>query len=188
MLLVLLPMTAVAVFIDYGRFYFSWLNKFFLWAVGPILRPHERDTSKKLISGGSFVLISACLCIFVFPKLIAITAFSILIISDASSALIGRRFGRRHFLDKSLEGTLAFIVTAWCVVAVSPKVLGVWQEYLIGCIAAVIGSFIEAASVSLRADDNFSVPLSIGFVMWFEYYLFSLIDPSVFESVLHHLN
>jgi dolichol kinase len=180
---ILFPVTAVAFFVDYGRYYIGWLNKFFLWFVGPILRPHERDTTKKLISGGSFVLISACICVLVFPKIIAITAFAILIISDASSAIIGRTFGKHHFLDKSLEGTLAFITTSWIVVAVTPKVAGLWQEYALALVAATIGGVIEAASVSLHVDDNFSVPLSIGIVMWLGYYFLSVISPSTFDPI-----
>lgn len=180
---ILVPITAIAFIVDYGRYYIGWLNTFFLWLVGPILRQHERDSKKKLISGGSFVLISAVFCIVIFPKLIAITAFAILIVSDASSALIGRRFGKHHFLDKSLEGTLAFIGSAWIVVALSPKVIGAWQEYILALIAAVIGAIVEAASVSLHADDNFSVPISIGIIMWLGYYLLSFIEPSKFDSV-----
>jgi dolichol kinase len=180
---ILLPLTTVAFLVDYGRYYIPFLNKFFNWLVGPILRPHERDKSKKLISGGSFVLISACFCIIVFPKIIAITAFSILIISDAASALLGRRFGKHHFLDKSLEGTIAFIISAWIVVAITPKVIGAWQEIVLALFAALIGGIIEAASVTLHADDNFSVPISVGIIMWLGYYLLSVIDPSVFEPV-----
>lgn len=186
-LTILIPLTIIAVFVDYGRFYFTWLNKFFLSLVGPILRPHERDGSRKLISGGSFIFISACFCIIVFPKVIAITAFAILIISDASSALIGRSFGKHHFLDKSLEGTLAFIGTAWIVVAVTPKVNGRWEEYLIGAAAAIIGGIIEASSVTLHADDNFSVPISIGISMWLGYFLFSILSPSSFGQIYNAL-
>jgi len=183
MLLILIPIASIAVLVDYGRFYIKWLNTFFLWLVGPILRQHERDSKKKLISGGSFVLISAVVCIVIFPKLIAITAFAILIVSDASSALIGRRFGKHHFLDKSLEGTLAFIVSAWIVVFITPKVSGLWQEYALAIFAAAVGGIVEAASVTLHADDNFSVPISVGIILWLGYYLLSVVNPSVFEPV-----
>ncbi len=184
---ILIPVTIFALFIDYGRFYFKWISKFFLSVVGPILRDHERDSSKKLLSGGSFVLISACICILVFPKIIAITAFSILIISDAASALLGRRFGKHHFLDKSLEGTLAFIVTAWIVVAIAPKVAGVWEEYILTMFAAVLGGILEASSVTLRTDDNFSVPISIGIFMWVGYFLLSVLNPAVFDPIYKSL-
>jgi dolichol kinase len=184
---ILVPVTLFAIFVDYGRYYIKWLKKLVNKLLGPILREHERDSSRKLLSGGSYVLISACLCIVIFPKIIAITAFSILIISDAASALIGRRFGKHHFLDKSLEGTLAFIISACIVVLVTPKVSGIWEEYFIGFGGALIGGIFEAMSVRLRVDDNFSVPISIGIIMWLGYYLFSLFQPAIFEQVYRML-
>ena len=184
---ILISFTLFALFVDYGRYYIKWLDKLVTKVFGNILREHERDNSRKLLSGGSYVLISACLCVLIFPKVVAITAFSILIISDTSSALYGRRFGKHHFLDKSLEGTLAFIVSAFMVVIFTPKVTGIWEEYMIGFIAAFCGGIVEAMSVRLRLDDNFSVPLSIGLIMWAGYYLMKLIEPSVFDSVYHGL-
>lgn len=180
---ILLPLTAIAVIVDYGKFYISWLNRFYLWLVGPILRQHERDASKKLLSGGSFVFISAVFCIAVFPKIIAVTAFSILIISDASSAIFGRMFGKHHFLDKSLEGAIAFILSAWIVILVTPKVSGLWAEYAMGFFAAIVGAIIESASVSLRTDDNFTVPISIGAILWAGYFLLSMVKPSVYGAM-----
>ena len=185
--LILISFTLFALFVDYGRYYIKWLDKLVTRLFGSILREHERDNSRKLLSGGSYVLISACLCVLIFPKVIAITAFSILIISDTASALFGRRFGKRHFLDKSLEGTLAFILSAWIVVIFTPKVHGYLSEYVIGFSAAFIGGIVEAMSVRLRLDDNFSVPLSIGVIMWISYYMISLISPSMFEPLYRSL-
>ena len=184
---ILIPFTLFALFIDYGRYYIPPIDKFVNKVFGPILREHERDSKKKLLSGGSYVLISACLCIIIFPKVIAITAFSILIISDTASALLGRRFGKHDFLDKSLEGTIAFIVSACIVVAIAPKVSGLWHEYMIGFIAAFAGGIIEAMSVRLKVDDNFSVPISVGIIMWLGYFLLSLVTPSVFEPLYRAL-
>ena len=184
---ILIPFTLFALFIDYGRYYIKWINRFFNWAFDSILREHERDNNRKLLSGGSFVLISGCLCVLIFPKVIAITAFSILIISDTASALIGRRFGKNDFLDKSFEGTVAFIISAWIVVILSPKVSGIWPEYLIGFTAAIIGGIIEAMSVRLRVDDNFSAPIAIGIIMWIGYFVLSVVNPTVFEPVYRAL-
>lgn len=187
MIWILVPFTVFSLCVDYGRFYFKWLNKIVNNLFGSILREHEKDSSRKLLSGGSYVLISACICILLFPKVIAISAFTILIISDTASALLGRRFGKWHFLDKSLEGTLAFILSACIVVVFTPKVDNLWQEYLIGFIAAFVGGIIEAMSVRLKVDDNFSVPLSIGIVMWLAYWILSLIMPSIFAPLYHTL-
>lgn len=187
MLLILLPFTAIALFLDYGRHYAPWVRRFVNSMFASILREHETDSKKKLLSGGSYVLISACLCIIVFPKVIAITAFAILIVSDAISALLGRRFGKHRFLDKSVEGSTAFFLSALIVVAVSPKVSGLGAEFMIGAIGALIGTLIEAASVRLKVDDNFSVPCSIGIVMWLCYYLISIIGDPVYSSMFGQL-
>ncbi|MEJ2615817.1 MAG: dolichol kinase, partial [Ignavibacteriaceae bacterium] len=92
----------------------------------------------------------------------------ILIISDSVAALIGRKYGRHKFLSKSLEGTLAFFVSAIIVVLFTPKVEGVFSEYLIGIIAAAIGAIVENISFGF-ADDNLSIPISIGLSMWLLY-------------------
>ncbi|MCK7523378.1 MAG: hypothetical protein MZV64_39855 [Ignavibacteriales bacterium] len=63
-------------------------------------------------------LLSALICALIFPKVIFVTAFSILIISDTMAALIGRKFGKRKFLRKSLEGTLSFFISASIVVII----------------------------------------------------------------------
>ena len=136
-----------------------------------------------MLSGATYVLISAALCVFLFPKLITLTAFTILIISDASSALIGRTYGRHSFLDKSREGTMAFILSAWIVVVIAPKAIGAPIEYLIAFVAAVLGGIVEAASVRLRFDDNLSVPITIGFAMWGMYYLLDQLAPTSFHPL-----
>jgi dolichol kinase len=129
------------------------------------------------------VLISAALSIFIFPKLIAITAFSVLIVSDASSALIGRMYGKHSFIDKSAEGTLAFILSGWIVVLIVPKAGFGWIEFVIGAIAVVLGGIVEASSVRLRFDDNLAVPATVGFTMWGCYYLLDMIDPYRFHAL-----
>ncbi len=187
MLWVLIPFTLICLAIDYGRHYIPILQRLFLFLFGSILREHEKDVGKKLLSGGTYVLISACLCIIIFPKVIAITAFGILIVSDAISALIGRRFGRHKFFDKSIEGSLAFFLSACAVVALAPKAGSDGAEFIIGFIAAAVGAIIEAMSVRLKVDDNFSVPSSIGIAMWIGYWLISLNTVSGHSSLLQQL-
>ncbi len=180
---ILIPLLVMSVFIDVGRHYIPGLKKVVNKAFYKILRPHERTNTRILLSGATYVLISATLCVLIFPKLITITAFAILIISDASSAIFGKMWGRYPFLDKSREGTIAFVLTAWLVVLVVPKAEGLWIEYVIGGIAAVVGAIVEAASVRLRTDDNLSIPISVGVVMWGFYYLLLKIDPAQYHSL-----
>lgn len=186
-LMVLIPLTLISLFFDFGRYYIGWVEKFVGVVFGPILREHERDKSRKLLSGATYVILSACLCVLIFPKVIVITAFTILIICDTASALLGRKFGKHPFLDKSLEGTLAFIVFGFIVVLCAPKILGMWEEYVIGFASVIVSGIVEAMSVRLRVDDNFSVPISAGFVMWFGYYLLSILSPHSYTSLYYSL-
>ena len=157
--------TAVALFIDWGRYLHPEAGKIFYKIFGFLLREHELDHKKKNLNGATYVLISALISVLIFPKVIFISAFSILIISDSAAALIGRKFGKRKFLSKSLEGTLTFLISACIVILFTPKVSGFFEEYLIGFIAAFVGAIVENVSFKL-VDDNLSIPLSVGFTMW----------------------
>ena len=163
--------TFVALVIDLSRYFSPLAGKVFYSIFGFLLREHELDARKKNLNGATYVLISAVLCVVIFPKILFITAFSILIISDSLAALIGRKYGKHKFLSKSLEGTLAFFVSAIIVVFFTPKVEGVFSEYLIGIIAAAVGAIVENISFGF-ADDNLSIPISIGLSMWLMYIVY----------------
>ncbi|NWF49882.1 MAG: dolichol kinase [Ignavibacteriaceae bacterium] len=169
--IILATLAGMALVLDISRYFFPSIGKIFYKIFGFLLRKHELDEKKKNLNGATYVLISALVSVILFPKIIFITAFSILIISDSFAALIGRKFGRHKFLAKSLEGTLAFFFSAVIVVLFTPKVEGLFVEYLIGFLAAGIGAVAENISFGF-ADDNLSIPLSIGFSMWGLYLIF----------------
>ena len=169
-ILILSVLTAAAIVLDLSRYFYPEVGKVFYSIFGFLLRRHEVDVKKKNLNGATYVLISALICAIIFPKVFFITGFAILIISDSSAALIGRKFGRHKFLAKSLEGTLAFFVSAAIVVLFTPKIDYAMNEYLIGFIAAAVGAIVENISFGF-ADDNLSIPISIGFTMWGLYLL-----------------
>ena len=159
----------VAVALDVGRYSYAPLRRLFHAAFGPLLRSHERDRHAKRLNGASYVLIASTLSIFLFPKLIAITGFLILIVSDLAAALVGKKFGRRKFLAKSLEGSAAFFATALAVVATTPKIGYEAGEYALGAAAALAATLVEAGAAGI--DDNLSIPLTVGAVLWAGYAL-----------------
>lgn len=167
---VLIPLTFLFLLSDVARLFLPSIGRLYERFFGWLLRQHEQNQRGRRLNGATYVLLSAVLCVWLYPKVIVITAFAILIISDSAAALIGRRFGKRPFLGKSLEGTSAFLVTALCVVAVAPKIAYLPAEYLIGGAAAILGALVEAGTVGI--DDNLSIPLSIGTAMWILYSLF----------------
>jgi len=163
--LILGILAGLALIIDLGRYIHPEMGKVFYKFFGFLLREHELDHKKRNLNGATYVLISALISVLIFPKVIFISAFSILIISDSLAALIGRKFGKHKFLSKSLEGTLTFFASACIVILFTPKVGGFSEEYLIGFIAAFVGAIVENISFKL-VDDNLSIPLSVGFTMW----------------------
>ncbi len=146
---ILICLTVFALIVDGGRFVSKSFAKVFYRTFGFLLRKHELDNEKKNLTGATYVLISALICALIFPKVIFVTAFTILIISDTMAALIGRKFGKRKFLRKSFEGTLSFFISASIVVVFTPKVGNFSMEYVIGFIAAFVGAIVENISYGL---------------------------------------
>jgi dolichol kinase len=168
--IILAGFTLFAILLDVSRYMSPQLGKYFNRMFGFMLRKHELDKKKKNLNGATYVFISALLSVIIFPKVLFLTAFPILIISDSTAALIGRKWGKHKFLAKSLEGTLAFFVSASIVVLFTPKLNGSFTEYMIGIMAAAVGAIVENISHGY-ADDNLSIPISVGFTMWLLYLL-----------------
>jgi dolichol kinase len=147
-----------------------------------MLREHEKDSKKKNLSGASYVFLACTLSVLLFPKLFAITGIAVLILGDIAAALIGRKFGKHKFFFKSLEGTAAFFVVSSIVILIIPKVEGLLIEYFIGFAAVAVGALAENLSYGW-ADDNLTIPISIGLTMALLYRLFlpemNLILPNV---------
>lgn len=167
-LTILLPLMVLFVLVDLLMHRVGSVRRLYLKLFGFLLRPHELETRRVLLNGASYVFISACLCIWVFPKIVAVTAFAILILADIASALVGKVWGKHRFLDKTAEGSAAFLLMACLTVLALGLWLGApWSYFLAGFVGAAAGTLAEAASIRLRMDDNLSIPLSIGAVMWF---------------------
>jgi len=142
------------------------LHNFIYKYFGSMLREHEKKDGF-VLNGASWVLISAFLIILIFPKILAVTSFSILIISDLSAALIGRRFGVHSLFDKSWEGTFAFFITASIIVYIYSILENNGNYFLLfGIISAGLTALTEAASKMLKIDDNISVPSVFSISMW----------------------
>jgi dolichol kinase len=163
--IILAILAGIALMIDLTRYFSPGVGKIFYKIFGFLLREHEIDEKKRNLNGATYVLISALIGVLIFPKVIFITAFSILIISDSLAALVGRKFGRTKFLSKSFEGTLAFFISACIVILFTPKIGNFPEEFLIGFAGALVGALVENLSFKL-IDDNLSIPLFVGFTLW----------------------
>ena len=164
---ILIPLLLLFGISDLARIFIPSFGSFYERWFGFLLRRHERaEQGHRRLNGATYVLLSATLCVWLFPKMIVLTAFAILIVSDTAAALVGRKFGKHRLMQhKSIEGSTAFFISALIVVAIAPKVQYLPLEYVIGTVAALVGAVVEAVSGEM-IDDNLSIPLSIALVMW----------------------
>jgi phytol kinase len=95
--------------------------------------------------------------------LLFLIPIAILTFADASAALVGVRWGKRRLgsLNKTVEGSLAFFVTAFWVAKIALLFSGIAWPLSVGLaiVAAVVSTVVEA----LVRDglDNLLVPLAV---------------------------
>ena len=87
----------VSLLIDISRFRDWFLWKWLSKVMTPIFREHEM---KGGFSGATYILFTAAMVMFFFPKTIAIAAIVFIIIGDIVAALIGRKFGKHRIFGK----------------------------------------------------------------------------------------
>ena len=163
-LAIIAPITAFVVSLDYLRKNNPRIQTIFLRLFKTILRPHEIDGNK--LCGASLVFLAACINFLVFKKEIAVTSFSILIISDGLSAIVGKSISSQPFFEKTRAGALAFFISALAVLAVCGAAFHVhlWF-YFFGIFSIFCVTMIEARPSLLDIDDNFSIPMAFSFLM-----------------------
>jgi|FLOH01.1.fsa_nt_gi dolichol kinase len=144
----LVILSLIAVILEYLRLHYAWVESIFESIFGFGIRREEINT----VTGASYYIVSSLVIIFLFPKNIAAPSLLILSFSDTAAALVGIPFGKHRFLDKSMEGSIAFL-------SVSIFVLLYFTELHIIFIVltAIIVTLVEAKQSII--NDNFTIPM-----------------------------
>ena len=149
-------LTGVAITVELVKSFSSSFGGFFFQVFAPLLRRHERNGA---ITGATYYVVSAFLCILLFSKTLAIVCIFFTVLGDLAAALVGKMWGRTKLLGtKSLEGSAACFVV--CVVIALVKL-----HPVIGIIGALVATVVEMLPFPI--DDNLTVPLVSGAVMHF---------------------
>ena len=136
------------------RFTLAYLKVF-----GPISHTHEQHRVNSATWYGTAL---ACLSVTVSP-MAATVGVAVLGVGDPMAALVGRRFGRTRLRgERTLEGSLAFLVSGWLVALLAlatfyPEI-ALWRCFLTAGAAATLGAAAEL--FSFRLDDNLTIPLA----------------------------
>jgi len=144
----------IALLIELLKAVWPLFSDVFIRIFTPLLRSHEQMGA---MTGATYYLIGAFLCILLFPKLLAIVCIFFMILGDMSAALIGKQWGRTKLLShKSLEGSLACFVV--CVLIALVKF-----NPVVALIGALVATIVEL--LPIRLDDNLTMPLLSGLSM-----------------------
>lgn len=95
------------------------------------------------------------LSFLIFGKEASMVGVVVLAVGDAFASIVGIKCGKIRIGDKSLEGTFAFFLSTFLTLF---PFVGLWTALLI----ALFSSVVEA--LSLRLDDNLTVPLTASFI------------------------
>ena len=132
---------------------------------GPFMRNHEL----RQMSTIPHYLASVALAIAIFPKPVAVLSIIYLACGDPIASLFGILYGSKgpRFSDgKTLIGTLAGVVTCALVTFIYLNTLSMPSQTVLALslVGGIAGGMAEL--LPFDVDDNFTIPVISGFVMW----------------------
>lgn len=154
--LVILGIISVVILVaEVSRMLIPALSSLYLRIFGWMIREHE---AKNSLTGATFVFIGSFLTIFFFPREIATTVLLFLTVGDPTACLFGMSFGKIKIFNKTLEGTLAFVVSSFIATIWVPGIP----------LHVKFAGVITAAAVELlpkKFDDNIAIPIISGIII-----------------------
>lgn len=145
---------AVALGLDLLRLHLPALNTLFFRTFRVLASPREAEG----IASSTWYLLGATLAHGLFPPLYAAAAIVVLGLADPAASVVGRLWGSVPLGKGSVQGSTAFFVTAWAVLAVMSghPVASLWVALGVTALEVMPGLL----------DDNLVIPLSAGGLLW----------------------
>jgi dolichol kinase len=156
-LLLLVPLFFGFFLIDLLKNFFTPVSGWYHKTFDSMLRQHELEGNKTYLNGATNIVMAALLLVLFFPKIIAVTAFTLVAVSDTLAAIVGKILGKHRFGQKSMEGSAAFFLSALLIVTLVPGL-----NLFVGLAMAIAATITEAFMVRIgnfRIDDNLAIPL-----------------------------
>jgi len=154
---ILLVFGAVSMIVlDVSRAYSKKVNKYYLMVFRLVLRKDEVENRKHLFTGGTYLVVSTCLIVLIFPMQIAVASIFIITYSDSIAAIVGKLIGRVKIFYKTLEGSIAFFLSGLVIVYLTPKITNDTFELQISVFSLILTAIAEVFPIKI--DDNLYLP------------------------------
>ena len=141
--------------LDWLRKYIPLLKKLYFILFGIITRPYEHQ----VLSGASWVFMGAGFTAYLFNEKVAVIALLIMSLSDSAAALIGIQYGTTRLFNKSLEGTLAFLISTYLIIFLLSS-----ASLMLLLIVSITATAIELLSTP-KFNDNILIPVTTAFIL-----------------------
>lgn len=163
----------LSVSLEFARLRVPSFNEKIVRLWGPVMRHCEINR----VSGIPFYILATLLAIGIFPKPIAVLSILYLAFGDPVASVVGilyGKYGPRFSNGKSLIGTLAGVATCTLVGFFFLKTLSLPPTVYLSLvlIGGIAGGVAELAPFEM--DDNLSIPIVSGFVLWFAFIVFGV--------------
>ena len=128
-------------------------------------KEYERPNTDPF-EGAIEFFVGSFFAIILFEPKAAMAAIAVLSLADAVSTLIGRNYGKHKVIfnkDKSIEGSMAFFITALPTLMFFSNPLYTTSVNLL--YAATIAFFATLAELLPKVNDNITIPIVVGILM-----------------------
>lgn len=143
--------------LDGARLLIPEWNRFVFAHFGSFIRKNEEHR----LTGTTTYVLGIGLSLYLYSPLVATAAICFLAVGDVAATTVGERYGKTKIGDKSLEGTIAFIIAALCAgfFVYLGGHLPIWVV-IVGALSAAVTELLP-----LRVNDNLLIPLVSGGIM-----------------------
>ena len=148
--------TILIVVFDFLRIYTKQVQRIYNF----LFKEVTRDFESHRLTGASYVMIGALIVLSIFESRICIPALLIMSFSDSAAAIIGKKYGKTKIFNKTLEGSLAFLLTSFVIVIFFiPDI-----DFTFSIIAIIASTIVELVPKS-NLDDNLLIPIVSAFII-----------------------